>query len=611
MGYDPSTCNTKLSQAGLVPSCEVLTNPAKYHCNDLEQISPVVHAFCGQMGQYYAPVQALLCIHHTGQTPDSWVYFPPEKLYEGCHAKGAGWWVENCYCCCSCFAYDTMIAVPGGTEPIQFIPVGSNVLTAAVAGGGKLRFDWAPTEVTFSSGVAGGDNAFMVYLAHEHGDIICTPDQVFMLASGKLTTANRLAPGDSLVDKDGAAVPVHTVSIGDYKGGVHHIGTDGRFHGEIDGHLLLAAGVVVGDYMLQMNFDSIDDKQKAQDHDARPEIGTAEYASARKTLRAATARVMFTQRVGGPNANQVQLHSGKFKFYTEGGVDLGVNVASLFPDAQAEYLLENVDQIPLSNPIPKTEINHIFAVLRGFFPGYIFYLDWYKMKPNVYAFEEYGQKFIVVTGGMARMPGMSYEGLAMAVAHGLGRFLGGTPKDLSGFTVTGAADYYGFGVVSRTMWYGNSWIRSATSAFEQTQQLFERIKVGVDGDPNNPVGNPSIACRLGAIQSGLAGGALPTCAGGPPPVLIGLEVATPEFGGVALTLSIAPTPDGAVDIANYTFDPPAKVTAAQVDKAKNFIIHVAADLTAGTKYTVTIANMITMVGDGVDPDRNSATFTAA
>ena len=80
---------------------------------------------------------------------------------------------------------------------------------------------------------------------------------------------------------------------------------------------------------------------------------------------------------------------------------------------------------------------------------------------------------------------------------------------------------------------------------------------------------------------------------------------------MALTLSIAPTPDGAVNTANFTFSPNVKVTAAQPDPAKNFIIHVSGNFAAKTKYTATIQNLMTMVGDGVDPAHNTATFTTS
>lgn len=608
-GYDPQLCIQKLNGTGLTPACEVLTNPALYHCNDLQQISPVVHQFCADVQQYYAPVQALLCINHDNAgNPIAWQYFPPKTLAKSCAALGGNWYVDNCYCCCSCFAYDTKVAVPGGTEPIQFIPVGAKVLTATVgAGGGAPKLAWSPTEVTFSAGVAGGDNPFMVYIAHDDSDLICTPDQVFMLADGKLTTAAKLVPGDQLVDQDGKPVQIHTVSIGDFKGGVHHIGTTGKFSGDINGHLILAGGVVSGDYLLQVSFDGVDDALKADDHDDRPEIGSDDYQKANSGVKAATAQVVFSTRSDGAQPNQLQLHSGKFKFYRQGGMSLGSHLAALLTDDQSTSLLENTQQLPLSNTVPKSEISNIFAIMRGFYPGYVFYLDWYRMEPNVYAVEQYGEKIVVVTGGLARTIGLSYEGLAMAVAHGLARFMGLPPRNPDGFIGAGAADYYAFGIISRSIWFGNNWVKPTMAAFNQLDKVLSLIAAGpAAGDPNDPIEHPSIECRLEAMQSGFAAGALPTCCGGPQPALIGVEQAQAEPDGVALTLSIAPTSDTAVNSANYTFNPAATIKAVKIDPVKDFIIHVAADLKAGTAYTVTIANLMTLVGDGVDPAHASA-----
>ncbi|HTD21425.1 MAG TPA: hypothetical protein VK738_02155 [Terriglobales bacterium] len=615
MGYSPTVCLNKLQAAGLTPACEALTNP--FHCDDLQQISPVVHAFCGQVQQYYAPVQALVCIHYNPQgQPDQWKYFPPKDLIKKCTALGDPWAVDNCYCCCSCFAYDTLIAVPSGVEAIQFIAVGDNVLAGSLSkGGSSPKFAWNPVPVNFSAGVSGGEHSSMMYVVHDGGDLICTPDQVFMLASGGLTTASRLFPGDQLINKDGNPLTVKTVSAGSYTGGVHHISTGLPFNGNVDGHLLVAGGVVAGDYTLQLHFDSIPAALKTSNLAARPEIGTAAYAKAYTHLRQASAKVLFTTTTGQQTAKRVQTHSGLFTFYTESSHLLQASTAetgaSLFTREQAIDLLENGQQLPLSNPIPKTEIANIFAIMKGFYPEFVYYLDWYQMEPNVYAIEEYGQKIIVVTGGLARMVGLSYEGLAMAVAHGIARFVGQPPKDPNGYVGTGAADYFAFGVISRAIWYGNSWWRSAQPAFQQINKLFSQISSeNAGGDPNDPIGHPSIECRLEAIQSALAAGGLPACAGGPPPTLVALQAASPETGGVALTLNVAPERTGAVNAANYVFEPKATVISATIDAGKDFIIHLKADLTSGTKYKVTIQNLTTLLGDGVDSDHASAEFTA-
>jgi len=261
--------------------------------------------------------------------------------------------------------------------------------------------------------------------------------------------------------------------------------------------------------------------------------------------------------------------------------------------------------------VPKSEIDNIFHILRGFYPEFDYYLDWYRMEPNVYAFEEYGQKFVVVSGGLARMIGLSYEGLMMAVAHGVSRFIGLPPTTPTGWVGTGAADYFAFGVISRGIWYGNSWINSAMPAFTQIKSIMDLISpANAGGDPNDPVEYPSIACRVSAMSSGLAGGALPECCGGPPVPLIGLLSAAAEPGGVALTFTYAPVANEAVNVANYATDPTVGIKAAVIDKTQNFIVHLEADFTAGESYKVTVSNLHNIFGGGVDPKANSATFTA-
>jgi hypothetical protein len=233
------------------------------------------------------------------------------------------------------------------------------------------------------------------------------------------------------------------------------------------------------------------------------------------------------------------------------------------------------------------------------------------MEPNVYSFEEYGEKFVVITGGLARMIGLSYEGLMMAVADGLSRFIGLPPKIPSGYVGTGAADYFAFGVVSRAVWYGNSWLNSVMPAFTQLQTIFELISAAnAGGDPNDPIEYPSVACRLSAMQSGLAGGPLPECCGGDPVPMIGLQSAKAEAGGVALTMTVAPVENEAVNVANYATDPAVTITEATVDAQYNFIVHLKAAFTAGKSYKVTISNLHNMFGGGVDPNQDSASFKA-
>jgi len=113
-----------------------------------------------------------------------------------------------------------------------------------------------------------------------------------------------------------------------------------------------------------------------------------------------------------------------------------------------------------------------------------------------------------------------------------------------------------------------------------------------------------------AMQSGLAGGPLPECCGGDPVPMIGLQSAKAEAGGVALTMTVAPVENEAVNVANYATDPAVTITEATVDAQYNFIVHLKAAFTAGKSYKVTISNLHNMFGGGVDPNQDSATFKA-
>ena len=92
--------------------------------------------------------------------------------------------------------------------------------------------------------------------------------------------------------------------------------------------------------------------------------------------------------------------------------------------------------------------------LTGFYPDIVFFYDDLDMTPNLYSFDAYGQRMVVVSGGLARMQGFNYEGLFMAMAHGIGCFVGGEPKNAQGFSGVGQADLFAFGVISRQCWFG-------------------------------------------------------------------------------------------------------------------------------------------------------------
>lgn len=164
-------------------------------------------------------------------------------------------------------ASDTFIAIPEGDKPIYMISIGEQVLVASVGStSGKTQISWSTAEVNFSNGTSShGHQPMMVYIflsGKDTHELICNMDQPFLLADGKYTTAGKLHLNQQLVDKDGEPVTIEGISLGSYNGGVHHIATDIPWHNIPDGHLLLAGGVVAGDYTLQLRFDQLPDSMK-------------------------------------------------------------------------------------------------------------------------------------------------------------------------------------------------------------------------------------------------------------------------------------------------------------------------------------------------------------
>jgi hypothetical protein len=154
-------------------------------------------------------------------------------------------------------AGNTPIAMPDG-----FIAIGELVDGDRVSAGslrdGALSFE--PADVVFSAGTGVQGESLMVYLVFgDDRSLVASYNQVFMLADGTLTTGARLVAGHDLMGEDGRPVPIASVHDGRFSGSVHHIVvTNTAFDGSSDGHLLVAEGVVVGDYLMELHPPSAD-----------------------------------------------------------------------------------------------------------------------------------------------------------------------------------------------------------------------------------------------------------------------------------------------------------------------------------------------------------------
>lgn len=614
--YDPSECTKQLTAKGLTPVCDQLPTGPQYHCVDLVNIDPAMHEACANISDWYFPVPTIACVHTNQQgTVDGYQYFPPKTRVKQCYALGEGWDLETCYCCCSCFAYGTPVAVPEGLHrPVETLAVGDKVLAGWPVSPGNAP-DWRPVGLTFSDGVAHETDHVTVYLAfgdpQKPEDMICSNDQPLMLTSGKLTTASKLRRGDELMRLDGSSATVQTIAIGEYTGGVHHIGTgvrrtDDKGAPVIDGHLIGAGGLVTGDYYLQLYFGALDISHKEEEHDGRPELGTPEYAEANREALADVGMLFADPSEGGQK--HIRAHSGRFTVYSGKRASDGPAASYLTAD-QAEDILANGTQMPLSQTLPRGLVETAFKQLRGFFPDVVFYLDWLDMVPNVHAVEGYGEKVVVITGGLARLTGFDFEGLFFAICAGLGRFSDLTPRGIDGFAGTGAADWWAFAVPPRVMFVGPTGLSFALKGMKQIESLFALVSPAHrGGNPDDPVNEPSLDCRIDCIASAIGGGSLLPCAGGPQLPLLALNSVSATTTSAYVQLSLPPIAQSAEDASHYTFSPTAKVKSAKVSTESNLAVALETTLENGVEYELTISGIESLDGTGVDPAHDSVRF---
>ena len=161
-----------------------------------------------------------------------------------------------------CTAGDTKIATPSGERAISNLRRGDSVLAfSAKLETGKLELSSVEAKVTFSDGTQGQNRALYISFGSDK-EIICTLDQIFLLSNGKYIVGAKLRPGLDLVDGNGNPVAINSVSMGYYSGIIHNIALDNFKITNPDGHLLLAQGVIIGDYAFQVSFDSLSDSLK-------------------------------------------------------------------------------------------------------------------------------------------------------------------------------------------------------------------------------------------------------------------------------------------------------------------------------------------------------------
>ncbi|WP_448701703.1 hypothetical protein ACFGVR_05680 [Mucilaginibacter sp. AW1-3] len=173
------------------------------------------------------------------------------------------------------FANGTPVSI-NGTEykAIQDFLVGDKVYAADY----NSATQWSQQTIQFSNGTSGGLQPLMIYIRYMQqgnpGEIIVTPDQPFLLDTKQLIQADKLTPGDKLVSVTGQPVDILQIVLGQFTGGVHDISI--TIGSKDPGHWIAAAGLVCGDFAMQIN---------QQSHNITA-IGTPERQIPRKPTKA-------------------------------------------------------------------------------------------------------------------------------------------------------------------------------------------------------------------------------------------------------------------------------------------------------------------------------------
>jgi hypothetical protein len=511
-----------------------------------------------------------------------------------------------------CFASTAPVAVPDGIRPIGDIAIGDQVLVASWSAAG---WEWSAREVQFSAGSppnGSGLGNLMLYIEYggswageRHRSLVASPNQLFLMAgNGLLKRADQLVPGaDCLVGPGGEALPVARVHSGSYLGAVHYIATEvpayEEFSGCLDNHLIITNGVIAGDFALQCYQDT----DKMQRHTVpaadNPVLGSAAYRS-KHTLAHHSA---FGAAVDG-DAGPV-IHPD-FVADVDSATVIPPGAAALFTPRQEARLLEpDVPRRPLSDGTNRWMSTYYSRLYATFCPGIRFYIDWTSDRPNVFAFTEYGQKTVVVGGGLLRLASLYDSAMAVVLAFGAASLAEqGSGRAPAHGVETGRALYDGIAVVAATaLQGGNAWRDTMLAGTRQLGEVIRMLIVGQDrhGDSGSP------ACLLEVMDAAVGGADLPRCAGGPTPG--GLQVVSASYDSAVKQLTVSFSEPvqhhGAANPKHYRITAGGQVSAVLHHPRRPAAVMLSVDLVPG-EYTVEVLGVRAVDGSTLDPMASAA-----
>ncbi len=537
-----------------------------------------------------------------------------KRIDDACHnrnwAPGSPYVLDNpdgsvCYCCCSCFGYDTPIAVADGAFKMIQDFVAGDMVWSAVMNNGVIDH-WASYSVATSTGLPASEGSEPYMLLIRYGvdessteDVLVTEDHLFLQPTGKLIPANALKVGDALVRPDNSIVTIRFVQAGTRKIGVHHIATGPFVNNDLSGHLLNANNIVCADLAVQVSYvtGQIGSGLMADDLDSRLRAGSAEYQ-----LQYHNAEV--EEFVSDPQGWPAGFTPISFNTL----INVPATAYSFLTDRQAADILEGgAPRRDFTSSYAMEMAEHAISTFETFYPGPIYLLDWSNFMPNAYTWSSFGKQYVVVTGGLVRLFAVRQEGLSLILAHLVAIAVHSDDEYPVG-NCAGAADYRAVSNVLGRIWWDNLYLDMARASIEQIADLFNLIPpADRGGDPNDKCQNPSTDCRLSAFRAALSLGNLPRCADPNLPDFV-IQQAIPSPTQLVLIFNLPVDIPTAQMAANYHLQPAAVVTAAMVDPVNHARVTLNVALVPGT-YTLTVANVLNMDGEPLAPQGSHISFT--
>lgn len=424
-----------------------------------------------------------------------------------------------CNCTCSCLAYGTPVAIPGGTKAIETFALGDPVLAA----GPDLK--WVSMPVEFSDGTSPSSvQPQMVYITYGSPaqTVTVTLDHTFLAPGGKLIRANRLQVGDSLITAQGDQAAITKIEIKQYVGGVWNIATTHEEPKSLDGHLINTQGIVSGDYAVQLFFDELT-KAGYTTGSAQPSIGTEPHR--------AKAALVPRQQIPAKPLAQV-LSANLASHWPQKGVhihldhDFVIEVDPKNPTAKAQSAAQGFLTATQAAEVRDRVIGRtfeeaarvveftrwLFTLFHGFYPDINFILDWPNANANAYALMLDEQKNVLIQGGLLRAQPMDWQSTALIMAYSVNRFAEATPKGSDGLLCKPQCDYRVIATMQNV--YYPLYPNVIFDSIGQITALFNEIPTKTD-DAIRGCHATDLDCRVLTYNNALQMLPLPACAGGP------------------------------------------------------------------------------------------------